>query len=87
MRHLICRQKIADFSDWKAVFDSHAAAQRSAGLEIAMILRNIDDASEVFMLFRVTDAEGAKDFVTSPDVSTAQEEAGVEEGTEILFLM
>ena len=86
MRNLICRQKIADFDEWKAVFDSHAAAQRSAGLEIDMIFRNTDDSSEVFMLFRVTDAERAREFVTSPDVPAAQEEAGVEEGTEVLFL-
>jgi hypothetical protein len=84
--NLICRQRVADFDAWKRVFQSHAAAQRSAGLEIDKILRNIDDPSEVYMVFRVTELDKAREFVTSSDVTDAQRESGVVSQTEILFL-
>ncbi|MEK7730306.1 MAG: hypothetical protein AAB363_00460, partial [Planctomycetota bacterium] len=61
-----CRNKVADFAQWKKVFDSHAEAQRQAGLHLQRLWRGIDDPNEVFMLFEVTDIEKARSFVTSP---------------------
>jgi len=29
---MLCRNRVTDFSKWKAVFDSHAQAHRAAGL-------------------------------------------------------
>lgn len=29
---MLCQNRVADFSKWKAVFDSHAQAHRAAGL-------------------------------------------------------
>ncbi len=74
---LICRQRVADFERWKRVFDSHAAAQRASGLHLERIFRNLDDPNDVVALFRVTDLEGARKFVTSPDVPKAQEESSL----------
>jgi hypothetical protein len=86
MTYMICRARVADFFAWKRVFDSHAEAQREAGLIVQMVLRNIDDANEVFMWFEVTDIGKARAFVTSPQVPDAQRASGVIEKPDIYFL-
>lgn len=43
LTYMLVRHKVADFTKWKLVFDSHTAAQRESGLKIEHILRNIDD--------------------------------------------
>ncbi len=86
MTYLICRHKVADFAQWKRVFDSHAEAQRQAGLRLEHLWRSIDDENEVFILFQVDDVEKARGFVSSPDVSEAQEASGVIGQPDIYFV-
>ena len=86
MGYLLVRHKVADFASWKKVFDAHAEAQRRAGLEVVKVLRNVDDASEVVLLFEVSDLAAARAFVTSADVPEAQARSGVLDQPDILFL-
>ena len=86
MCHLFCRNKVADFEQWKRVFDSHAEAQAEAGLHVRHVWRGVDDPSDVFMLFEVTDLERARAFVTSPKVPEAQEQSGVVEQPVMYFM-
>lgn len=86
MTYMIARHRVADFSQWKSVFDSHSAAQQEAGLNVKQVLRNIDDPDDVFVLFEITDLESARAFVSSSEVPKAKEESGVIGDTEIYFL-
>lgn len=86
MTYMLCRLKVADFASWKHVFDSHAAAQRDAGLKVEKVLRNVEDPSEVFAFFEVSDIQKARGFVSSPDVPRAQQESGVVDTPDIYFL-
>lgn len=86
MNYLSCRNKVADFNQWKRVFDSHAAAQRDAGLHIKHVWRGVDDPSEVFMLFDVTDLAKARAFIASPKVPDAQQQSGVVEQPVMYFM-
>ncbi|MEW5874348.1 MAG: DUF3764 family protein [Candidatus Zixiibacteriota bacterium] len=86
MPHLLVHHKVADFDEWKRVFDSHATAQREAGLHIDRIFRGIDDPSEITLLFEVTNLERARAFVASSDVPRAQSQSGVIGTPEIRFL-
>jgi hypothetical protein len=86
MNHLLVRHKVEDFDRWKAVFDSHAAAQQEAGLRVKHVLRNIDDPGEVFLLFEVDDLDRARAFVTAPAVPGAQQASGVIDEPDIVFL-
>ena len=83
---MLCRHKVTDFARWKQVFDSHAAAQRGAGLRVEHVLRNFDDPNEVFLLFEVTDIEKARGFVSSSDLPEVQKQAGVIGKPDIWFL-
>ena len=77
MNYLICRNKVANFDQWKRVFDSHAEAQTKAGLRIERIWRGLDNAHDVFMLFAVDDLDKAKAFLNSPSVPDAQRTSGM----------
>ncbi|HUN82139.1 MAG TPA: hypothetical protein VMV81_11600 [Phycisphaerae bacterium] len=86
MTRLLCRNVVADFSQWKSVFDSHADAQRASGLHVKHVWRNIENGNEVFMLFDVTDLAKARAFLTSPAVPEAQTASGMTEKPDMWFI-
>lgn len=86
MSYMFVRHKVADFADWRAVFDLHSEAQRKVGLRVLHVLRNTDDPNEVFLLFEVDDPEQARAFVSAPDVPQAQRDSGVVDDPDIYFL-
>jgi hypothetical protein len=86
MTYMLVRHKVADFSSWKRVFDSHSAAQQEAGLRVEKVLRNVGHPNEVFLFFQVTDLEKARGFVSSPQVPEAQQQSGVLDKPDIYIL-
>ena len=80
MLRMLCRNKVADFSKWKAVFDSHAGAHKQAGLIRENLWRERDDPGNVFFIFRVEDLAKAKAFISSDDAAAAGKASGVIEG-------
>jgi hypothetical protein len=80
MMVMLCRNRAADFSQWKAVFDSHAQAHRAAGLHLKSIWRAVEEPNNVFFLFEVTDAEKAKAFISNPAAADAAKTSGVLDG-------
>jgi hypothetical protein len=63
---MLCRNRVADFSKWKAVFDSHAQAHRAAGLQLRELWRERIEPNNVFFLFEVTSLERAQAFISDP---------------------
>lgn len=86
MTYMLVRHKVADFANWKRVFDSHATAQEESGLRVEKVLRNVEDPNEVFLLFEVTDVAKARGFVSSPQVPEAMRQSGVIDNPDIYFL-
>ena len=80
MIRMLCRNKVADFPKWKAVFDSHASAHKQAGLIRENLWRGLEDANTVFFIFRVEDLAKAKAFISSPDAAAAGKTSGVIDG-------
>jgi hypothetical protein len=83
---MLCRNKVADFAQWKSVFDSHAQAHRKAGLKLLQLWRSIDDPNNVFFLFEVGDIGKARAFISSPSVPAEKCSSGIVEGPDIFFL-
>jgi len=77
MTVLLCRNRVADFSRWKPIFDSHALAHRQAGLHLRHMWRAIGDPDNVFFWFEVTDLAQARAFLTTPSAAEAEKDAGV----------
>jgi len=85
MTALFCRNRVADFSAWKAVFDAHAPAHLAAGLSLTNLWRDIEDPNTVFFVFDVANLERARAFISDPAGADAGRLAGVLEG-EFHFL-
>ncbi|MGA2186695.1 MAG: hypothetical protein ABSH47_27090 [Bryobacteraceae bacterium] len=77
---MLCRNRVADFSRWKAVFASHEAAHRDAGLRLVNIWRGDEEPNNVFFLFEVASLEKAREFIGNPDAAKAGEASGVIDG-------
>ncbi|MGA2984099.1 MAG: hypothetical protein ABSG32_09800 [Terriglobia bacterium] len=80
MMVMLCRNRVADFSQWKGVFDSHAQAHRDAGLHLKGIWRAVDEPNNVFFLFEVTDDGKARAFINNPAAAEAAKTSGVLDG-------
>ena len=80
MIRMLCRNKVADFGKWKAIFDSHKDAHRRSGLALEALWCALDDPNNVFFVFAVADLKSAKAFISSTDAAKAGKESGVVEG-------
>jgi hypothetical protein len=82
---MLCRNRVEDFDRWKAVFDSHPAAQRDAGLRLTHLWRELEDPNNVFFLFEVSDIDKARAFISTPEAAEAGVVSGVIDG-EVHFV-
>jgi len=80
MTVMLCRNRVSDFSKWKAVFDSHAQAHRDAGLHLKNVWRGVEEPNNVFFLFEVTDTDKARAFISNPAAAEAAQTSGVLDG-------
>lgn len=80
MIHMLCRNRVAEYATWKAVFDSHAAAHQEAGLRLVYVWHDVKDANNVYFVFEVADIDRAQAFIDHPDSAKAGEDSGVIDG-------
>jgi hypothetical protein len=80
MTYMLCRNRVADFSQWKAVFASHAAGHQDAGLRLVNIWRSVAEPNNVFFIFEVASIEKARVFISNPAAAKAAESSGVVDG-------
>jgi hypothetical protein len=80
MIFMFCRNRVKDFSRWKAVFASHAAAHQDAGLRLVNIWRSSEEPNNIFFLFEVARVDKARQFIDHPDSAKAGEAGGVIDG-------
>lgn len=78
MTYMLCRNRVADFSRWKAVFSSHESAHLDAGLRLIWL--GVEEANNVFFLFKVESMEKARKFISDPSALKAAEASGVIDG-------
>jgi hypothetical protein len=80
MTYMLCRNRVADFSRWKAVFASHQAAHLDAGLRLASFWRSVEETNEVFFSFEIASLDKAREFISDPEAAKAGEASGVIDG-------
>jgi hypothetical protein len=86
MNYVLVRHKVADFSKWKPVYDAHLPVRQAAGATELYLLRNIDDPSEVIILFETEDLQKARELVASDDLRERMQESRVIDKPNIYFL-
>ena len=77
MTYMLCRNRVADFARWKAVFDSHETAHQDAGLRLAGIWRSVEEPNNVFFMFEVTSMQKAREFISAPPAQDAADDMGI----------
>jgi hypothetical protein len=77
---MLCRNRVADYQRWREVFDSHASAQREAGMRVLHVWRSVDEPGDVFFLFEIDGIEAVNAFMNQPAASEGRTEAGVIDG-------
>ena len=77
MVHVLIRHKVADYSRWKDVFDSHFNNRKRAGETGCQLFHNMDDPRDVVILLDWQSVDEARNFMTSPDLRQKMQEAGV----------
>jgi hypothetical protein len=80
MTYMLCRNRVADFPRWKAVFASHQAAHLDAGLRLVNLWREMEEPENVFFLFEVASLDQARSFIGNPEAAKAAEASGVIDG-------
>jgi hypothetical protein len=82
---MLCRNRVKDYDTWRSIFDSNAAAQRAAGLELAHLWRDTEDPNNVFFVLKVADRKKAEAFISAPEAAETERISGVLDG-EYRFL-
>ena len=77
MLTVLVRHRVASFATWESVFDEHLGARKANGSCGERVFRRTGDTNEVFVLMEWDDAERARLFVRSTDLSDAMVRAGV----------
>jgi hypothetical protein len=80
MTYMLCRNRVADFLRWKAVFASHEAAHLEAGLRLVRLWRTVGDPNNVFFVFEVGSLDKAREFISNPEAAKAGTASGVIDG-------
>ena len=62
MPYLIVKHRVADFAQWKRVFEENGPSARRGGLELERVLRDMADPNLVFVICKIVDVEKAKAF-------------------------
>ena len=86
MTHMLVRHRVADFDQWKPVYEAHQSAREVAGLKELHLWCNYDDPGEVLILFEASDVAKAKELISSADLKKSMQDAGVQGPPDIVFL-
>jgi quinol monooxygenase YgiN len=77
---------VADYSAWKAVYDSSEELRKNAGSIDYLLLRSIEDENVVTVVGTSSSVENFQEFISNPDLKGAMEQAGVTSKPEVRIL-
>jgi len=83
---LIVRHRVADFAQWKEVFESMIPVRREFGFTGHRLYQDPGDPNLVTIVNLVRDVDSAKRYAGSPDLRSAMAKAGVQGPSEVFFL-
>jgi hypothetical protein len=75
MKVVAINHDVADYDQWKAVFDE--MPPRTMGASFHRINRSVDDANNITVVAGFSTVEAARAFVTNEDLKEAMGRAGV----------
>lgn len=86
MMHVLVRHKVSDYTRWKEAFDSHLTTRKRAGETGFRVFHSVEDPREVVLLLDWESTEEARKFMSSDELRSAMEKAGVVGAPEVQYL-
>jgi len=86
MDNLVIRQKVRDYTLWRAFYDAEHEARQEAGIIERGLYRGSDDPDDVVIFFSIADKMRAKEYLYSPDLVARRREF-LEGDPEAVFLL
>ncbi len=86
MATLSVHHKIADYPQWRQVFDQTDTIRRRFGETSYCVFRSAADPLEITVHTEWPSAEQAKAYATSPELKQAMQNAGVVSQPDVAFL-
>ena len=77
MQYVLIIHEVADYANWKKIFDDAADIRREAGERSYQVLKYQDQPNKIVHFSAWTSIDAAKNFFESPELVEIREEAGV----------
>ena len=77
--------KVKSYPEWKAGFDSHAAAREQMGINITGLYKDLNDENSLVITAEMESAEKANAVFSNPEFRAVQAAAGVTESNVVIL--
>lgn len=85
MVKMIVRHKVANYNEWKPVYDKHGAVRKEYGCKNETVFSNVQDPNDVLVVLQWESQEDAIKFGQSASLQTEEARAGVIGTPEVSF--
>jgi len=86
MSTLLITHKVKNYPAWKGEFDNFVDFRKKSGEKSYRILHSTDDPNNLTLLFEWDNKKNAETFLSSSELKSTMERAGVIEEPKIRFL-
>jgi hypothetical protein len=83
--YLSITHEVADYDNWKVVFDKFRTERTEAGIVDIFVKQNINNTNSITVFSRILDMTKAEQFMASNQLKDAMKNAGVVSNPEIIF--
>jgi len=85
MTTLFVRHQVADYAQWRKVYDGFAPTQKSLGVQDQAVYQAIDNPNDITVRHEFASLEAAQAFGSSPELGAAMHDAGVQGAPTVWF--
>jgi len=85
MTTLFVRHQVADYAQWRQVYDGFAPTQQALGVQDQAVYQAIDDPNDITVRHEFATLEAAQAFGGSSELRSAMHDAGVEGAPTVWF--
>ena len=85
MTTLFVRHQVADYTQWRQVYDRFAPVQKTLGVQDQAVYQAIEDPNDITVRHEFATLEAAQAFGTSSELSSAMHDAGVKGAPTVWF--
>ena len=85
MTTLFVRHEVADYAQWRQVYDGFAPTQKSLGVQDQAVYQAVDNPNDITVRHEFATLEAAQAFGASSEVASAMHDAGVEGAPTVWF--